>query len=153
MNDFNIGIITFNRSKILFKNLNKLTKYQKYFNSQGDLRKAEELIRDALYSIPTHSDAQALLGRILLELDDQEALVKWNEDLPPEVDVNPRIWVVRGRMAQRRDQGEAAARCFWEALRINPNHKLANLQTKIRHSVRTIEAEICGENKNKIRTF
>ena len=102
--------------------------YQKYFNSQGDLRKAEELIRDALYSIPTHSDAQALLGRILLELDDQPALVKWNEDLPPEVDVNPRIWVVRGRMAQRRDQGEAAARCFWEALRINPNHKLANLQ-------------------------
>jgi len=32
MNDFNIGIVTFNRSKILVKNLNKLTKYQKYFN-------------------------------------------------------------------------------------------------------------------------
>lgn len=32
MNDFNIGIITFNRSEILIKNLNKLIKYQKYFN-------------------------------------------------------------------------------------------------------------------------
>ena len=32
MSDFNIGIITFNRVKILTKNLNKLLKYKKNFN-------------------------------------------------------------------------------------------------------------------------
>jgi tetratricopeptide (TPR) repeat protein len=89
---------------------------------------AAGLLRQALAAAPEYIEAHALLGRILLEESDDEGLEQWAAALPAEADAHPDVWAARGGWAKRRGQREAAARCFWEALRRDPNHIPATLQ-------------------------
>jgi tetratricopeptide (TPR) repeat protein len=72
-------------------------------------------------------DAQALLGELLLDGSESE-LQSWHRRLPQEVQNHPGIWFVRGMWARRRQQNQAAARCFWEAAREFPLHRRAVYQ-------------------------
>jgi tetratricopeptide (TPR) repeat protein len=89
---------------------------------------ATGLLRQALAAAPEYIEAHALLGRILLEESDDDELAQWAAALPAAADAHPDVWAVRGGWAKRRGQREAAARCFWEALRRDPNHNSATLQ-------------------------
>jgi tetratricopeptide (TPR) repeat protein len=89
---------------------------------------AETLCRVALKHDPNLLDAHALLGNLLLDRGDIPGLQVWRDRLPASADEHDEIWAVRGVWLRDLGKNEAAARCFWEAIRRNPNHRLANLE-------------------------
>ena len=77
---------------------------------------AESVIKDR----PDLVEAHVRLGGLLLDSAPDE-FVQWHEALPEGVDFHPDLWVFRGRWARMQNQTKAAARCFWEAVKRNPN--------------------------------
>lgn len=77
---------------------------------------------------PEQIEVQAQYGLFLLESASDSALADWHRRLPPSAVEHPEIWFVRGSWAKRTGQAKAAARCFWEAVRRQPNHLGANYQ-------------------------
>lgn len=86
---------------------------------------AEELLRTVIAAAPDSVEAYASLGRVLAA-SRPEAIPEWQGHLPPAADEHPDVWSVRGEWAEQHGQPKAAARCYWEALRRNPNHRVAN---------------------------
>ena len=86
---------------------------------------ARRLLEMALEKRPELSDARYLLARALLSSTDYAALWKWNEGVSEKDLEHPGIWEIRGEMARLGNQPEAAARCFWESLKIDPTRQSA----------------------------
>jgi tetratricopeptide (TPR) repeat protein len=99
------------------------TEYQ-----SNNLQAAESLCREALRYAPELLDAHALLGNVLLNRGDVQGLKAWHDRLPATADDLDEIWVVRGIWLRDEGNNESAARCFWEAIKRNPDHRLANLE-------------------------
>lgn len=98
-----------------------------HFVADGKAGEAVPLLEEAVAARPSLLAAQALLGGILAEGDEKE-FVQWHARLPESADSHPEIWYVRGLWAQRQNQSQAAARCFWETLRLTPEHSRACYQ-------------------------
>ncbi len=92
------------------------------------LEEARGLLRNAIAGNPELVEAQAWLGMLLLELSDKQPFIDWYQALPVSLQDHAGMWVVRGLWSQDQDQPRAAARCFWEALRHDPNHQVACYQ-------------------------
>ncbi len=89
---------------------------------------SEVLCREAIQHDPTFLDAHALLGQILADNGKQEDLQAWHKNLPKNAADHDEIWAVRGVWLRDQGDNEAAARCFWESILRNPEHRLANLE-------------------------
>ena len=87
---------------------------------------ARDMLRQVIKAYPDLVEAHAWLGWTWVQ-DRQgvAALASWERGLPPAAADHPMIWLVRGMGAELLDQREAAVRCFWEALRRDPNYDLA----------------------------
>ena len=70
--------------------------------------------------------ARSMIGRGLLEAGRLKELVTWHRQLPETANGDPWVWVIRGEFQLRAEQHQAAARCFWEALKLHPDHRRAN---------------------------
>jgi tetratricopeptide (TPR) repeat protein len=92
----------------------------------GRLKEAERLLRKVVAARPDLSEAQASLGWTLLENPAQ--FKKWHARLPAGADRHPLTWIVRGKWAVQNDEPRPAIRCFWEALRLDPDNRTANYQ-------------------------
>ncbi len=91
-------------------------------------QQALSLLQDIVDREPQLLEAQAQLGSLLVDRDQDEQFLRWQARLPEEAGQHPEIWFVRGAWAERHDQLSAAARCYWEALRRAPNHRRACYQ-------------------------
>jgi tetratricopeptide (TPR) repeat protein len=90
---------------------------------------ARVLLRQALQRRPGMTEARARLGALLLdERDDTDVFLRWQAELPPEANSHPNIWATRAEWAARSGQRREAVRCYWETLRLDPNHRRANYQ-------------------------
>lgn len=87
-----------------------------------------EILRRVIEKHPDQLQAHAWLGRGLVDSGELDALREWNESLPQGADEFPLIWHIRGLWASKAGQMRAAARCFWEAVRREPNFQSANYQ-------------------------
>jgi tetratricopeptide (TPR) repeat protein len=92
-----------------------------------ELSRAEPLIRTIVAAVPEIREAQAQFGRLLLLQRSEREFVAWHAALPPRLP-HPEIWSIRGEWARSQREPRVAARCFWEALRLDPNHRVANYQ-------------------------
>ena len=72
-------------------------------------------------------EAQALLGEIYVEQSPGEFL-RWQAALPAEADTDSRIWLTRGLWLRARGDLGPACRCFWEAVRREPEILKATMQ-------------------------
>jgi tetratricopeptide (TPR) repeat protein len=90
----------------------------------GNAQEARRLLQNVADQAPHLVAAQALLGELLVGVDDS-AFIEWNSRLSPDAKDFPEIWFVRGLAARRRGNLPVAARCFWEALRLAPAHRRA----------------------------
>jgi tetratricopeptide (TPR) repeat protein len=93
----------------------------------GNTAEAESRLRSLLAVAPHLVAGQALLGELLVIRSDQEFLA-WYDRLPAMATDHPDLWYIRGLWARRHNQQQAAARCFWEAVRIAPTHRRATYQ-------------------------
>jgi tetratricopeptide (TPR) repeat protein len=94
--------------------------------AHNDVRTAASLLREVVAVVPAETEAQARLGMLLLETGLPDEFAGWHRGLPTSADAHPEIWVVRGRWALEHNEPRAAARCFWEAVLRDPDHRLAN---------------------------
>ncbi len=86
---------------------------------------AKPLLKQVLAVRPNELEAVVRWGQLLLEEPDSGPFVTWSDKLPADVERHPDVWMLRGQFAQARSQPEVAARCFWEALRRDPDHLAA----------------------------
>ena len=86
---------------------------------------ARPLLRDVLAACPDEPEAVVRWGQLLLNDSDSNQFLTWTTSLPPDVERHPDAWFLRGQFAHRRGEFDAAARCFWEALRRHPEHRAA----------------------------
>lgn len=84
---------------------------------------ARPLLRDVLATCPHEIEASVRWGQLLLDDPDSNQFVAWATNLSPDVERHPDAWFLRGQFAHRRGECDAAARCFWEALRRHPEHR------------------------------
>ncbi|MDV6030416.1 MAG: tetratricopeptide repeat protein [Phycisphaera sp. RhM] len=69
-----------------------------------------------------HADfapAQALYGRALMELNQYDSILDWQQQLHADIETLPEYWLVAGDWAQREGQHEQAARSYWQAIRLS----------------------------------
>lgn len=93
-----------------------------------DEPEARRLLTDALNAQPDLVEAHARIGRLMFDAGEFDRLPEWHQQLPSAADAHPGIWKVRGLWARAQGQESAAARCLWEAVRLDPNSQDANYQ-------------------------
>ena len=99
--------------------------------SMTETDKAIEHFKTVIEAYPDFADAYAWLGHVYLQMpvkEREEHLQRWHQTLPKRAEAHPEIWVVRGLWAQQRRDWSGAIRCFWEALKRNPNQTSAAYQ-------------------------
>lgn len=87
---------------------------------------ARRHLEQVLEKHPDLLEAHALLSRMIAESGTPQEFEQVIKQLPPNSQTHPEIWLSQGLFAENHHQTEAAARCFWEALRLNPNLADAN---------------------------
>lgn len=98
-----------------------------YALSEGKVSQAQPILREVVAERPDLIAAQAMLGEILVD-EDEEAFLNWHRVLPPHAENHADIWYIRGLWARQRNDLTSAARCFWESLRRIPEHRRATYQ-------------------------
>jgi len=89
---------------------------------------AQLLLSEAIRLDPSLVDAQTRLGKLLLGNGDAAEFLAWHEQLPENANSHPEIWALRGDWAENRGEKDIAIRCYWEAVRRDPNHRAALYQ-------------------------
>ena len=93
-------------------------------------------LEPVLQKYPDLLEAHALLGQVLVATGTSEEFVRACDRLPSTVPSHPEIWLAQGVWAENHGQVEAAARCYWEALRLEPN--LANANYRLSQALVTL---------------
>ncbi len=92
---------------------------------EGRYQDAIELLsKEVLVPSPDLVEAHVQLGLALLATTPEE-LREWNAKLPKESDEHPDVWWIRGKFAMSNKDVTGAARCFSEAIRLDPDHHAA----------------------------
>ncbi len=90
---------------------------------EGALDECLRLLNEVLKQSPNLVEAHVQLGTLLLQTDTLGS--SWNRSLPKAAELHPDIWFIRGEWSRNHGQLEAAARCFAESLRLDPDHLAA----------------------------
>ncbi len=93
---------------------------------RDDRDNARRFLQAARQQAPNLVEAWVRLGELALVEQDHAALVAWNKEAPADVDWHPGVWVVRARWAESSGAAAGAVRCYWEALRREPNLQMAS---------------------------
>ncbi len=94
---------------------------------EGASEEARRILTAIIRDDPTRIAAQAMLGELLVDGDDH-ALIEWHDQLPSSANAHADIWYVRGLWARRKGDLRTATRCFWESLRLIPEHRRSSYQ-------------------------
>lgn len=90
------------------------------------LQVALEHLRLLLQRYPDLVDGHALLLQVLVETSTPDEFLQAVQNLPDRAVDHPEIWLAQGKWAENQSQFEAAARCYWESIRREPNLRTAN---------------------------
>lgn len=93
---------------------------------ENDSAEAERLLRTIVSSRPGQVEAQALLGKVLVDSGNDQTWLRWQAELPENANVLPETWYVRGLWAENHHDLSGAARCYAECCRRNADHPDAN---------------------------
>jgi tetratricopeptide (TPR) repeat protein len=100
---------------------NVLLGQSQVFRVQGKYEEAEASLRHVIEVAPQLDEAHVRLGWVLFESGDDAKFLKWHASVQPSLEDHPLLWSVRGARAQRAHEPEVAARCYWEAIKRDPN--------------------------------
>lgn len=94
----------------------------------GRDEQAHQLLDRVLKQRPELWDAYVLRGRLQLDAGEFEAFNKSLDHIPDDVRSLPGYWMNLGRAAHLQGDLQGAIRCYWETLRLQPNHDGATYQ-------------------------
>lgn len=89
---------------------------------------AKTILRKIVETHPNLHEAQGRLGQILAKTSMAD-FVEWarnSSELDGSVRPHPEVWYALGLGAENIKELDAAIRCYWDALRLNPDHSQAN---------------------------
>lgn len=92
----------------------------------NETTKARVQLRPIQVKYPLESEIQVRWGQLLLAMRQTGEFQKWNAAVAKQVEEHPELWVLRGTYALQLQQPRQAARCFWEAVRRDSEHHIAN---------------------------
>ena len=98
-------------------------------NSQSQM--ARELFAKVVAALPDFPEGQVGMGLALLDTATPREFWEWTQQVPAAAQQHPDYWITMGLWAQRHNQTQAAARCFWEALRREPMYRTASYQLSV----------------------
>jgi tetratricopeptide (TPR) repeat protein len=107
---------------------NVLLGYAHLMRAEQKYAEAEELVRKAVKAAPEMDEPQVRLGQILLDRDEDAEFVRWQGQVQDSVKEQPMYWTLLARRAQNVGENQVAARCYWEAVKRDPNLQEANYQ-------------------------
>lgn len=87
-------------------------------------------LQACLRASPHMIEANALLGRALLDSGQLDAFQKWDRTLSADFEIHPEVWRARGMWWKDRDAGKAL-RCYLECCRRAPDNAETNLQISL----------------------
>jgi tetratricopeptide (TPR) repeat protein len=120
---------------------------------QDNHGEAISMLRRIIDAHPEMTEAHAKLGQALLADGRRDELADWNRQLPKGAEDHPDVWVVRAQFAQTLDQSPVAIRCFWEAVRRDPNNYKSCLPLGRLLSQEAGEAEAAGRFQQRAATL
>lgn len=91
---------------------------------QGKTEEAQNRLLSVLAQQPQLVEAHVQLGKLYVQTA-LERMPDWNQSLPLAADQHPDIWYVRGEWNRALEQTALAARCYAEALMLDPDHVAA----------------------------
>lgn len=91
---------------------------------EGKLKQGIAELESIVHRDPALIEAQARLG-VAYANSGNPGFAAWNRRLPAAAERHPDVWAARGIVAQSRDETAPAARCFLEAVKRDPNHRVA----------------------------
>ena len=114
--------------------------------------KARELLETILQKYPESVDAHSLLLELLVETGTAEEVEQARDRLPTSANDRSEVWLSQGIWAEKQGQLKSAARCFWEALRRDPNTSRANyhLSQVLAHLGMTEQAIPFADRANRL---
>ena len=128
--------------------------------ASGDLDagRMQQVVERARRALGLRSDlvaARSVIGRGLLATGRIAELVRWHQRLPASADGDPRVWVIRGAFHDQAGHDKAAARCYWEVLKLHPDHRTANyrLGELLRDLDRETDAEVFSRRAVDLQTL
>lgn len=89
----------------------------------GNADEAIPILRRIIKSHPEMAEAHAKLGLALLSDGRRDDLADWARQLPSNAKKHPDAWIVRGEFSELLSRKPAAIRCYWEAVRRDPNNQ------------------------------
>ncbi len=92
---------------------------------EGKFNEAEPLLNEVIKQYPDVIEAHVQLGKVLLAIR-PDSIPTWEKSLPKSAGSHPDIWWIRGEWCRNAIQFAPAARCYSEALRLDPDHAAAN---------------------------
>jgi tetratricopeptide (TPR) repeat protein len=123
----------------------------------GDRRwnSARSLLQRICREHPGLAEAQVQLGTILHETGDDNEFLRWRSRVPKSAQSHPDLWALWGSWLRDREQPHAAAHCYREAVRRDPNHRVAVYQlSQLCQSLgRTDEGELLSRRAELLQQF
>ena len=90
---------------------------QKY--DERDFDGAIKILQSIVDPYPEYAPAQGLLGRSLAGDGDWKAFEKWVDQLTVSIVGYPEYWMAMGDWARAKEKFREAARCYWEATKVD----------------------------------
>ena len=106
---------------------------------ERDFEGAATVLQSIIDRFPEYAPAQSLLGRVMAGSENWKSLENWASMVPKEVANYPEYWLALGDWARNKEDFEQAARCYWEATRVDG--ELAEPWTKLGLALRQAEAK------------
>ena len=96
--------------------------------AQQKYAEAEPFLRKAVETAPEIDETHVRLGQILLERGKDAEFLSWQAGVKESVKQHPLFWMLLAQRAKRAGETPVAARCYWEAIKRDPNLQEANYQ-------------------------
>lgn len=94
-------------------------------SSKGQHQDALTIVEKAAKHHPNHVSAYLAFGRELLALANFDRLIEWGRRAPENAEQSGEYWFIQGRLSEKKNDTKAAIRCYWEAIKRNPESKSA----------------------------
>lgn len=97
-----------------------------------------EQLKPLVDQSPQFVPAQALYGRALVELGNEDDVRLWAKSVPDQIEDDPQYWLAAGIWAEQMNEPQCAAKAFWRAALLNENdgEALNRLSASLAHTGR-----------------
>jgi tetratricopeptide (TPR) repeat protein len=106
---------------------------------------AENLLEEVEKNCPDLLIGKLLRGQLLIATDRYNEIENWNSQLSNLADEHPQTWKIRGQFFRESSDVDAATRCYWEAVRLDPNDQDATYALSQLLAVNPDHAVIAGK--------